>query len=262
MYLLIGSVAAAANGVDLGREAKDMDVLCAPESRELLAARLRVDTVPLEGFNDLFPTSGVATIDQLYTIKHSHAYWDLRGGSWPKHMADLLKLEAAGGKLDLELHDILYKQWELKHGKKQVDLTQEAEEFFSDAVPRLYVHDSIHDSVAYGDRPIYEECLKDGHSVLMDMAKVWALPFERQLNMFREEIYVTALERLVIPSGYRHSPGAAYQWALRRTITSLTKGRSARFLVSHFKHLTKPDMDYVAHHRSRSDRLIPLKEDL
>src|SRR5690606_19253508 len=115
--------------------------------------------------------------------------------------------------------------------------------------------DSLHESVAYGDRPIYEEVLKDGKTVQMDMRKIWAMPHERRIQLFREEVYVTALERKVIPSDYTCSPRAAYAWALRRTITSLTKGRSAQFMSENYRTFRVPDMDYVKHHLSKADRL-------
>ncbi|WP_099021228.1 DUF7275 domain-containing protein [Mycolicibacterium palauense] len=201
----------------------------------------------------------LATPDELYTIKHSHAYWELRNGSWQKHMADLLTLQKGGAKLLPDWHDTLYAIWEDRHGKKRVDLTMEADEFFADAVTRIYDHDSIHRSVAYTPgKPIYDDCLKDGKTVQMDMGKVWALPHDQQVRLFREEIYVTALERIIIPRNYQHSPGAAYQWALRRTITSLTKGESAKFIVSNFGEFVKPDMDYVRHHQLHKSYLEEL----
>lgn len=200
-----------------------------------------------------------ATPHELMTIKASHAYWDLRNGSWPKHMGDMLLMKRHGARIIPELHDMLYKVWERRYGAKKVDLTQEAADFFNDAVKRIYDHDSIHDSVAYGERPLYESVLKDGASVQVDMSKVRALPFADQIRLFREEIYATALERKVIPSDYTCSPRLAYAWALRRTITSLTKGWSARFIVDNYDQFYRPDTDYVARHLSRADRLIPLE---
>lgn len=200
-----------------------------------------------------------ATPNMLYTIKFSHAYWELRNGSWNKHMNDMLLLQDRGATLLPRWHDVLFSVWEDKHGKKKVDLTQEADEFFADAVPRIYEHDSIHRSVAYQPgRPLYEVFLKDGKSVQMDMDKVWESSWATQIKMFREEIYVTALERLIIPNNYNYSPGAAYQWALRRTITSLTKGRSATFLVENYRTLRKADVDYVAQHLKHKDMLVKL----
>lgn len=251
--IVIGSTAMRYHGIAT-REPKDLDLITDEPVAE-------ADTYWHPSMGDWWPdgTSRFATLDELYTIKLSHAYWELRNGSWDKHMADLVVLQDAGAKAIDPLHDLLYAVWELEHGRKVVDLTKEAYEFFSDAVQRKYDHDSLHESVAYGDRPIYEECLKDGRTVLMDMAKVWAMPVERQIQLFREEVYVTALERIVIPSDYTASPRGAYAWALRRTITSLTKGRSARFMAENYKTFRIPDVDYVKRHLSRSDRLRPFE---
>lgn len=201
-----------------------------------------------------------ATLDELYTIKLSHSYWDLKNGTWDKHAYDLVELKRAGAEIDMGLHKGLYKVWEERHGKKQVDLTQEADEFFSDAVNRIYDHDSIHYSVAYGDVPMYEHILKDGHTVDVDPKKMWALSHSDLVRLFREEILATALERIVIPRNYKCSPGAAYLWALKRTATSLTKGKSARFIMDNFEEFRIPDSDYVQRHKSKSHLLIPLEK--
>lgn len=244
--LIIGSTAAKHHFPDW-REPKDLDAFSPnlPANGDAFwDDRLR------PWFDHRVWDGDYATPSELLTIKTSHAYWDLHG-TWSKHMVDLLELKRRGAVVIPWLHDLLYKVWEGRHGKKQVDLTIEAEEFFTDQVRRLYDHDALHRSVAYTPgKPLYEEALKDGKSVQMDMTKVWNWPHDRIMAMFREEIYVTALERILIPKNYTHSAGAAYQWALRRTITSLTKGRSARYLVDHFDELVKPDCDYVARHRA------------
>lgn len=253
--LIIGSTAMWAHGVG-NRQPKDLDTFNSNVSR----------SVPEEDsfwhplFFDWLPegTDRVATLDELYTIKVSHTYWELPNRSWNKHVYDLEILKQAGAFVDQELHDLLYKVWVDKHGKKVMDLAKEANDFFDDAVKRKYDHDSLHMSVAYEDRPIYEEVLKDGHSVAIDPRKQWGLPHERLVRMLREEIYVTALERLVIPSDYEFSPGHAHAWALRRTITSLTKGKTAQFLVENFGEFRKPDIDYVAHHLSKAHHLVEL----
>lgn len=201
----------------------------------------------------------IATPDELYTIKLSHSYWELKNGSWLKHITDAMLLKREGAQLVPELHALLYQIWEEKHGVKRVDLDMDKASFFDDAVPRKYDHDSVHYSVAYGDAPMYEKVLKNNAEVGVSMAKIKALPFEDCVKLFREEIYATALERKVIPSNYRGSPGAAYQWALRRTMTSLTKGWSATFIADNYEVFRKPDMDYVQHHRSKSNQLIPFE---
>jgi len=254
MHIVIGSPAIKHHFPDFPREPKDYDVFSS--------------WYP-EGTGDVFFTpklidfwggeERVATPDELYTIKLSHSAWELNNGSWGKHMADLMFLKHKGCEVIEPLYKLLYEVWEEKHGKKVMNLNQDASAFFDDAVKRKYDHDSVHYSVAYTPgHPLYEDVMEDGESVKTDMRKVWALPFEDQIRLFREEVYATALERIVIPRNYRGSPGAAYHWALRRTITSLTKGKSSRFLAENYDILHRPDMDYVAHHRANSHFLIEL----
>lgn len=200
-----------------------------------------------------------ATLDELYTIKCSHAYWDPIVSVWNKHMFDVVMMKDVGAKLLIDLHDLLYPIWMRDLGPKQVKFSQGKKSFFTDAVTRIYDHDSIHVSVSYGERPMYESVLSSDESVKMDMNAIWSLSFEDQVKLFREEIYTTALERILIPRQYDYSPRAAYMWALRRTITSLTKGRSARFIVDNYKLFRDPDMKYVDRHLSRSDKLIKLE---
>jgi hypothetical protein len=258
-YILIGSAAAYLR-MDDWREPKDMDLFTDED-------------VDKKGFDPFWHPSlheiwgkdekRVATIDELYTIKVSHMYWDLRNKTWEKHAYDVVKLKEAGATLDLEMHNVLYKVWEEKHGKKVVDLDMDKASFFDDSVPRVYDHDSVHYSVAYGDAPLYESFLKDGEEINIDMRKLWNAPFDIQVQLFREEIYATALERKVIPANYVGSARAAYAWALKRTITSLTKGRSARFIVENLDTFHAPDVDYVQRHRDNAHKLIKFerKED-
>jgi hypothetical protein len=175
-------------------------------------------------------------------------------------MSDIVALKRAGATLDLDLHDRLYSVWEEKNGRKRVNLNMDKEAFFSDAVKRIYDHDSIHESVAYGERPMYDLLLADGETIQMNMAAIKAMSFEDQIKLYREEIYATALERWVIPSDYKISPRKAYAWAVQKTIVSLTKGWSARLLVENYELIRKPDMDYVAHHKSKAHKLVRLEQ--
>lgn len=199
-----------------------------------------------------------ATLDELYTIKVSHAQWDLKNDSWNKHVYDIVQLKRVGAKLDMGLHKLLYKVWEETHGVKIMDLNQDKSEFFDDAVRRTYDHDSLHDSVAFDEFPIYTEVLKDGAEVDIDMRKMRALPLERFVDLIKEEVFVTALERIVVPRNYRVSPKAAYWWALRRTATSLTKGWTARTIMDNIELFLEPGSDYIGRHKAKADKLIRL----
>lgn len=199
----------------------------------------------------------VATLDELYTIKVSHAFWDLHG-TWDKHMFDTMSLKKAGAQFIPDLYKILYKVWEETHGKKRANLEADPDDFFNDRViKRIYDHDSIHESVAYHDRPLFEAILRDDSEVAVDKSKWEALSHEDKLRMVREEVYATALERLLVPSDYSYSKGKAYQIILKSTIVSLSKGWFPLYAVLHFDELTKPDVDYVKRHKDNAHMLRP-----
>lgn len=265
--LIIGSMAARLQFRDLWtRTPADLDLLCLSEDVERLKRFVKGDVWghplldPYLRGRGNWPGIGLlATIDELYTVKVSHSGWDLRNGSWDKHMADVVFLKDHGAVVDEDLYRILYRCWEELHGSKKTTLEMTKDAFFSDAVVRTYDHDSIHDSVAIGDEALYLSVLREGAEVAMDMAKVKALPFAAKVDLFREEVYATALERIMIPKNYEYSPRAAYAWALRRTITSLTKGWSSRFMAENYGIFRDMEHDYVARHKSRAHLLIPLE---
>jgi hypothetical protein len=199
----------------------------------------------------------IATPDELYTIKISHSFWELHG-TWNKHMFDCIFLQSKGAKFIPELYAILYPIWEEKHGKKKVNLEADPDDFFNDRiVKRVYDHDSLHESVAYYDRPLFERILRDNSEVAVDKSKWEALSHEDKLKMVREEVYATALERKLVPTNYEHNARAAYGWTLQKTITSLTKGWFALFVALNFQDLTKPDVDYVQRHKDNAHMLRP-----
>lgn len=259
MALIIGSEAMRFWFDEEIRVPKDLDYFGTKEPSFLAAGFDKVEPFWHDSWTDTqLDRTDYASVDELYTIKVSHSYWELKNGTWDKHMADILFLKSKGAVLDMKLHKILYPVWVEVHGKKKMNLAQAAGEFFDDAVVRIYDHDSIHDSVAYGDRPLYEAILKDGATVDIDPTKLWdKMAFTDQVKLFREEIAATALERWMIPTKYKFSPGLAYKLALKKTITSLTKGRSARFIVDNFDQFYKPH-NYMSIHNAKKDRLLPL----
>lgn len=200
-----------------------------------------------------------ATLDELYTIKISHIFWDLNNNTWEKHCHDIIAMEKAGAVLKEDLYQILYKVWEQRYGKKKANLNAEPSDFFNKKVHRIYDHDSIHASIAYNEKPMFEQILRDGHAVAVDKNKWNNLSLRDKFQCVREEVYATALERQLIPSNYMASSRLAYKWALKKTITSFSKGWFPLFIVTHLNELWRPDCDYVARHKHNSDRLILLK---
>lgn len=259
--LITGSNALLARGV-CNRQPKDVDAFT-PDGGAWIVKNWEAPTADVfwhESFQEWIPegTNRYATLDELYTIKASHQGWELKNGSWGKHAYDLVMLKRAGAKILDPLYGMLYKVWEGLHGKKVMNLDQDKSEFFDDAVRRTYDHDSLHESVAYGDRPVYESILKDGATVDVDSRKLWALDHESLVRLFQEEIAVTALERIMVPRNYKGSPGAAWLWATRRTVTSLTKGKSSRFIIDNLETFMKPDPNYVRRHLDNKHKLVRL----
>jgi hypothetical protein len=258
----MGSVVIGSRAMDrmfpgeLGRKPKDTDFIVSFNEEVLVPPGSDVFSHPSldewVGRRDRW-----SSIDELYTIKLSHSYWELKNGSWNKHIFDLRWLKRRGAKLLPSLHDTLYLVWEELHGAKRTNLSMDKDSFFKDAVVRIYDHDSIHDSVAYGTEALYNSILRDGSTVDVDPKKMWSLSHSDLVLLFREEICATALERILIPSGYKASPGYAYRWALRRTITSLTKGKSARFILENFVEFALPD-NYLKRHLLKQNRLVRL----
>lgn len=206
-----------------------------------------------------WPWGKIATPDELYTMKISHGYWDING-SWDKHAADIVFLQRKGCEFIPELHDILLEIWKDRYKKNPISLDKTAKEFFDDHVKKVYVHDTLHESIAYRDHPWYVDILKDGEEVLVDNAKFWALPEADKLQLLREEFYVIALERVLIPHDYVYSPTAAYRWALRRSAISLFKNKWATFILLHLDELGRPDVDYVQRHHDNA-HMLRLMED-
>lgn len=184
--------------------------------------------------------SDVPSLTHLYTIKMSHIFWNI---GWEKHIKDIYFFQKVLGyrKVDEALYALLVEYWKEKHGAKKVSLAQSKDEFFTDNVNYVYDHDYLHELVAYNKEPMYKCVLKEGAEVLIDKEKFLALPRKKQLQMIREECYVIALERYLIPNNFSIGKREAYAKAMKLMITSLSKGWFARFVVDNYVDLWRVD---------------------
>lgn len=92
----------------------------------------------------------------------------------------------------------------------------------------------------------------------VDRAKFHTLSFEDQLKVVQEEAFVIALERSVFQQSGRGIVPAYFD-ALKRLVTSLSKGWFALFIVENFETLSKCPLNYYTKAMENSDRLVPLK---
>lgn len=263
MFIIVGNMAVQ-NATKPWRTPKDFDVFVDSTGENaflpLVPTDYKVDTLVLDNLSSYAwsEPNGYASLDELYTIKVSHSYWKLKNGTWDKHLFDIVQLKNRGAVLIEELHALLYAHWEVKHGKKKANLELSPDEFFNPNVNRKYEHDSIHASVAYyqEEGPLFNRILRDNHQVAVDKSKFDALTHEDKLKLVREEVYATALERILIPKNYEANRLFAYNYALTQTITSYTKGWFPKFILDNYNDLRKPDTDYIKWHLDNEDKLI------
>jgi hypothetical protein len=110
-----------------------------------------------------------------------------------------------------------------QHGKRWASLKgKDSTTFFEDAVPRKYVHDDIHTAIAIYDEPLYEKLIVEGVTCGEDAFNL--LSHEDKLNLVREEVWVTSLERYLIPSNFTCGDTAAYSKSLKKLATTMSSG--------------------------------------
>lgn len=244
--VLIGS--SAVNHHDksiLKRDSKDKDFL-ALESVESKASG--EDFIAGKGILDTYIfEDSIATVDEVYTLKVSHSPWVIDERSWGKHIRDIHLMKASGARVVEELYSAAYAQWEIRKGKKNVNLNQDKEEFFGEGVRRVYVHDSIHAAMAFNENPMFMKILADNEEVLTSREKFFALTELEKQQLVREEVMVLSLERDLIPSEKpvdKMVMYSSYGKQLRLLMTQLSKGYFPRWIIENYFLVAKPSHDY------------------
>jgi len=159
-------------------------------------------------------------------------------------------------KLDETLYKLAFTDFKALYGKRWASLKgKDSKTFFEDAVKRKYVHDTIHEAVAYYERPLYERILT-GKGVECSQEKFEALSHEDQLKLAKEEIFVTSLERFLITSDFKFSSHRGYWLSLKKFVCSMSSGWMSRFLIDNFEKLAKNNDDYVAKFKQNKEKLI------
>jgi hypothetical protein len=244
------------------REPKDLDYIC--ENDDTMTPEVQCYWIP--EFEELLKVNrGFDCLDPdcMLTLKAAHANWNIH---WEKTINDILFLQSKGHEINVPLYKLLVKGWRKIHGKESAPLRgKDSKTFFEDAVHRHYNHDSIHEAVAYYDRPLFERTLTDPESgsVMCSEEKFNEMSLEDRVKMAKEEIFVTALERYIIPAQVNGKPpyskGRAYMQSLKKFVTTMSSGWMSLFLIENYSDLVfdKSD-DYVTLLESNKDKLIKL----
>lgn len=251
--MIIGSMALQYHDIEF-RTPMDLDVFIRERDKAESLPHCDVQYVPDSVYNLLEGKDGHATPDAVYTIKLSHLPWDMHNvdgvhgmdGIWLKHYRDVQYLKRIGCKLLEPLYRALIEHWTQKNGDKPfLSLEQDKEAFFTDYVTYKYEHDYLHTLLSYPEEPIYLKCVRDGKEIDIDENKWYLLSFEDQVEFFRQEIGVIAVERWVV---HKHIPlVTAWTLAVKKTITTLTKGYMSEFIVRNIEHFIKPNREQFKH---------------
>jgi len=170
------------------------------------------------------PFGWVPTLDMLFTIKSSHKYLRNSPHFW-KTLLDYHVLKKIGAVVRPEYQDFLKLREKETYNYKHPKLNQSKDGFFADdSIQYVWDHDTIHESVARGDRPAYTYYMKDGEQVQCDKNKFFALPEQVRMNGVIEEAAVLAIERSLVPHPGVWTPEFAWKFALSKVCSSITSG--------------------------------------
>lgn len=166
-----------------------------------------------------------APLDVLLLLKMSHRY-KKNSPHFLKTMIDIHNLRKGGAKITPELETILKLREKETYTYSHPKLNVSKQEFFNgDDVPYTYDHDSIHEVVAFLDRPAYTYYMTEGEQVKASMDKFFQQDETIKLLGVLEESMVLASERSQIPNNFGLPPRASFNIALEKVCTSITSGK-------------------------------------
>lgn len=255
--LLIGSQAMQQVITNIGRQPKDLDYICTEHEWDLVSEQYLLsarvverngnkghihtedgvhieydiaqtgdsNSLLLEGYGNKL----IAPINILLLLKMSHRYRK-NSPHFLKTMHDIYLLRRAGAVITPEMEPILKLREKETYTYAHPKLNVTKAQFFNgDDVPYIYDHDSIHEVVAFLDRPAYTYYMTDGEQVKASMDKFFEQEQHIKLLGVLEESMVLAAERSQIPNNFELAPRLSFNMALEKVCTSITSGRFREF---------------------------------
>jgi hypothetical protein len=202
----------------------EFEMIVPGTSSQMLSDLVHLDPLSLDT-----PFGLVPNLDILFTIKTSHRYLKNSPHFW-KTLVDWHLMKKVGAKVRPEYEEFLKLREKETYNYPHPKLNVGKGEFFKDdGLDYVYDHDTIHQSVARGERPAYTYYMKDGAQVLSEKAKFFASSREVQLNGVIEEAAVLAIERSLVPHPGVWTPEFAWKFALSKVCSSITSGWFRQF---------------------------------
>ena len=152
--------------------------------------KLKKSNARVEYYYIPFSPNREMTPDEIYTVKVSHAIYDIH---WEKTMTDIRFLQIKGCKIVDDFLIKLRNFWEKVHGKqKRTNFDVNPGDFFNDRVKRKINHDKLHEMI--NPSPTYLKMIKNGVEPNIDLYNNLSENDKKELLF--EEAFVIALERL------------------------------------------------------------------
>jgi hypothetical protein len=266
-------------GKGLGREPVDLDIMALPEEIPSLVRKANLTSVKSTGkFLYKAPDGKMVEIDPIILGSSNHMYWKLSAEVMkfpvmqfygidmevaPLEMCyslkkshrhsprffektvkdyNLLRKHLQGRDILARITDARTKETIERERLRTPSLNKTAKDFFDDNVSnRTFIHDQIHEVMAFGSRPMFERIQIEPGKVACSKEKFNKLPERKRIQCVQEEAYVIALERAIIPMLFEGAPIAnptkAYQWAVMRICTTLCSGWFREFAVENHDQL-------------------------
>ena len=263
VYVLIGSYALHSRLPEAGIRPKDRDYICTFDEANKVFNKLEDKTfqpyakdhwigiIGYTFYDFLIPNSGstkliydfvlndtntrkhamahnlIPSLDVLYTIKMSHRFKKTnRISEFEKTLSHILLMEKNGAKITDDLKEIYKIRMEETYNYSHPKLNKTKSEFFTDDVPYIYDHDTIHEAVKFLDKPMYRYFIIPEQEVLCSKELFNALSHNDKLLAVYEEASVLALERSIIPYKITDQDKIKekFRFALMKVCTSITSG--------------------------------------
>ena len=201
----------------------------------------RVEIHPIDSLNNRdafeFNSRGVCSLLGLTLIKRSHLHRDYK---FDRHITmyhrfmlpNLQEFVVEGG--NFLINRIRLTKQQYPQGNPSLNLSND--DFFDDAVTKVYDHDWLHELYAYEAQPMYTKLKKpEGVSQAWCEKDLWLeLSYEDKCKCVAEECYVISTERFLVPKEFDYPAKLAYIKALGKVCTTLTSGWFRDFAIDNY----------------------------
>lgn len=177
----------------------------------------------------------LAGLDVLAAIKRSHLHREL---GFDKHITMYHKYLKPH--LDCSRPEVVefYKERQKLTFKEFPQVTpslkQSVEDFFDDAVTKVYDHDYLHELFAFEDKPMYTKMQRDSTQAWCEKDLWDTFTYQQKLHCVAEEAYVIATERFMVPRDWNYASKLAYFTAVKKICTTLTSGWFRDFAIDNY----------------------------